>query len=73
MASPARVDKMITLEDRPGRGPERLAANGSLLGDPILVGYRLPIRELFGWLTLRRPKSPPPSRPGPPVPGESTR
>jgi Uma2 family endonuclease len=57
---------------RPGRGPERLPANSALPGDPVLVGYRLPIKELFGWLTLRRPKSPPPSRPGPPEPGEST-
>ena len=58
---------------RPGRGPERLPANGALLGDPVLVGYRLPISELFGWLTLRRPKSPPPSRPGASESGESTR
>ncbi len=33
---------------RPGRGPERLAADGALVGDPVLVGYRLPTRELFG-------------------------
>jgi Uma2 family endonuclease len=58
---------------RPGRGPERLAADGALLGEPVLPGYRLGIAELFGWLTLRRPKSPPPSPPGPSVPGESTR
>jgi Uma2 family endonuclease len=58
---------------RPGRGPERLAADGALRGDPVLVGYRLPIAELFAWLTLRRPKSPPPSQPGPYEPGESTR
>ena len=57
---------------RPGRAPERLAANGALRGDPVVVGYRLPLAEIFGWLTLRHPKSPPPSRPGPSVPGEST-
>jgi Uma2 family endonuclease len=102
MASPARVDKMITLEAflrlpeidehpyleyidgrieakvidpgrktvsiyRPGRRAERLAADGTLRGDPVLVGYRLPIAELFGWLKLR------PSRGGPSAPGESTR
>jgi Uma2 family endonuclease len=58
---------------RPGRGTERLAADGALRGDPVLVGHRLPIAELFGWLTLRSPKSPPPSQPGPTVTGESTR
>ena len=40
---------------RPGRRPERLAADGALSGDPVLLGYRLPIAELFGWLRLRPP------------------
>jgi Uma2 family endonuclease len=56
---------------RPGRRAERLAADGALRGDPVLPGYRLPIAELFSWLTLRRPNSPPPTRPGPSGPGES--
>jgi Uma2 family endonuclease len=40
---------------RPGRRPEQLAADGALSGDPVLLGYRLPIAELFGWLRLRPP------------------
>lgn len=66
MVSPARVDKMITLEEFL-RLPEI-----DLRGDPVLPGYRLPVAELFGWLTLRRPKSPPSKRRGPSTPGEST-
>ena len=57
---------------RPGRRAERLAADGALPGDPVLIGYRLPIAELFGWLKLRRPDSPPQSQAGSSAPGGST-
>jgi Uma2 family endonuclease len=59
---------------RPGHRVERLSLNGELNGDPVLVGYRLPVAVLFGWLKLRDPKrrSPPPQA-GPSAPGESTR
>ena len=40
---------------RPGRPPERLAADGILDGDPVLPGFRLPVAEVFGWLVHRRP------------------
>ncbi len=51
---------------RPGRRAERLPANGTLEGGPVLPGYHLPIAQLFDWLTLRRPNSLPPSTPGEP-------
>jgi Uma2 family endonuclease len=35
---------------RPGQPPERLAADGSLDGAPVLPGFRLPAAEVFGWL-----------------------
>jgi len=57
---------------RPGRRAERLAADGALQGDPVLVGYRLPVAELFGWLKLRRRGAPARSQPGSAAPGEST-
>ena len=40
---------------RPGRFREQLPADGVLVGEPVLPGYRLPVAELFGWLTYRRP------------------
>jgi len=58
---------------RPGRSPEHLAAGGALPGEPVLAGHDLPIAELFGWLTLRRPELPPPSGPEPADPGEHAR
>jgi Uma2 family endonuclease len=49
---------------RPGRRAVRLSADGAFEGDPGLLGYRLPIAELFGWLTVRRPNAAPPSQAG---------
>jgi Uma2 family endonuclease len=36
---------------RPGRRPRRVPDDGVLDGDPVLPGYRLPVAELFGWMT----------------------
>jgi Uma2 family endonuclease len=57
---------------RPGLGPERLAADGVLDGDPVLVGYRVPVATVFGWLKLRGAESHPASGPGSSSPGEPT-
>jgi Uma2 family endonuclease len=54
---------------RPGRKPERVAADGILEGDSVLPGYRLPVAELFDWLKLRRPGQEP--TPSPPQTGSS--
>jgi Uma2 family endonuclease len=57
---------------RPGRKPERVAADGILEGDPVLPGYRLPVAELFEWLKLHRPKqepTPPSPQTGSPTDG----
>lgn len=35
---------------RPGVGPESLLQDGMIVGDPILPGLCLPVREVFGWL-----------------------
>ncbi len=55
---------------RPGRRPSQVAADGVLDGDPVLPGYRLPIAELFEWLKVRKPKSPPSQESESPIPGE---
>jgi Uma2 family endonuclease len=49
---------------RPGRRASRLPADGTIQGDPVLPGYRLPIAELFGWLMLRRRNPPSQSQAG---------
>jgi Uma2 family endonuclease len=36
---------------RPDRPPERLPDDGALEGEPILPGFRLPVVEVFGWLS----------------------
>jgi Uma2 family endonuclease len=64
-------DHKTVLVYRPGRSPERVSEDGVLDGDPVLAGYRLPVKRLFGW--LKRPKrgrkpAPPPFQP--PTPGE---
>jgi Uma2 family endonuclease len=56
---------------RPGRRVERLTSDQALSGEPVLVGYRLPVAELFAWLQLRRPNSRSQADPGPSGPGES--
>jgi Uma2 family endonuclease len=35
---------------RPDRPAHRLPDDGTLEGDPVLPGYRLPVAQLFGWL-----------------------
>ena len=55
---------------RTGETPQRLAADGFLEGEPPLPGFRLSLAELFGWLSRRKPASPPSS--GSSAPGEST-
>ncbi len=40
---------------RPGRAPERLAADGFLDGGPVLPGFRVAVAEVFGWLIYRKP------------------
>lgn len=44
---------------RLGLPPEDLPADGVLVGDPVLPGYRLAVAELFGWLKARRNPEPP--------------
>ena len=39
---------------RPGSGPTRLGVEGILEGEPVLSGFRLPVVEVFEWLTRRR-------------------
>jgi Uma2 family endonuclease len=39
---------------RPGVIVETLAADGAILGDPVLPGFRLEVGEVFGWLQRRR-------------------
>jgi Uma2 family endonuclease len=58
---------------RPGRAPERLPDDGVLEGDPVLPGYRLSVKRLFGWLKQWKP-NPRPSSPESESPeqGEST-
>src|SRR5262249_32132110 len=55
---------------RPGLPPEWLPEGGVLEGDPVLAGYQLPVKRLFGWLKRpkrnRKPASPPSQ---PPIPG----
>jgi Uma2 family endonuclease len=41
----------------PGLPPERLPADAFLDGEPVLPGFRIPIAEVFGWLTYRVRKS----------------
>jgi Uma2 family endonuclease len=48
---------------RPGVPVERLPDDGTLTGEPVLPGYRLPVAELFGWLR-RRPGPNAPRVPG---------
>jgi hypothetical protein len=57
MASPARVAKLITLEE--------------FLQLPEIDEHPY-LEMLFHWLKLQRPKSPPPSQAGPATPGESS-
>ncbi|MBX6312105.1 MAG: Uma2 family endonuclease [Isosphaeraceae bacterium] len=40
---------------RPGQAPERLPADGTLSGEPVLPGFRLGVAEVFGWLVRPRP------------------
>jgi Uma2 family endonuclease len=64
-------ERMIVDIFRPGQAPERLSDDGALEGGPVLPGYRLAVKTLFGWLKRRRkPKSLPPS--APPETGESS-
>lgn len=60
-------DRMTVQVYRPGHRPQRLPTDGVLEGDPVLPGYRLPVAELFDWLTWRRPdrKSSPPQSESP--------
>jgi Uma2 family endonuclease len=51
---------------RPGRAPERLPSDGFLEDDPVLPGFRLRVKSLFGWLKRRRPNTRPPSPPSDP-------
>ena len=37
---------------RPGLPPRLLPPDGVLEGEPVLPGFRLPVAEVFGWLTL---------------------
>jgi len=39
---------------RPGVEVEQLPADGAILGDPVLPGFRLEVSEVFGWLKRRR-------------------
>ncbi len=56
---------------RVGRSPEELPEDGILERDPILPGFRLPIKRLFGWLKRpERNRKPSPPRPEPPIEGE---
>ncbi len=48
---------------RPGRPPERLAADGFLDGSPVLPGFRLPVADIFGWIQYRKPVDPNPPLP----------
>jgi len=52
---------------RPGQAPERLPDDGVILAEPVLPGFRLPVRELFGWL---KPRHSGPSRLDEAEPGE---
>jgi Uma2 family endonuclease len=48
---------------RPGQPPTQIAGDGVVEGEPVLVGYRLPVSELFGWLKRRQPDPPSASSP----------
>jgi Uma2 family endonuclease len=39
---------------RPDQAPIELSADDVLVGDPVLPGFRLPVSEVFDWLTRRR-------------------
>ncbi len=43
---------------RAGQPPTQVTADGVLEGEPVLLGYRLPVSELFGWLKRKNPIPP---------------